>query len=184
MPRTRIHKTNAARQAAYRRRKKRSIHFSSQSCEWSTPPGTFALLDAEFHFELDVCANADNAKCARFYTKEDDGLKQSWEGVCWMNPPYGLQIRHWIQKAYESSLQGATVVCLIPSRTDTRYWHDYIMGKAEVRYIKGRLKFGGVKNSAPFPSAVVIFRPMSCAQYADIPVHGHRQLSQVLYQDV
>ena len=86
-----------------------------------------------------------------------------------MNPPYG-QIKHWIQKAYESSLMGATVVCLIPSRTDTRYWHDYIMDKAEVRYIKGRLKFGDAKNSAPFPSAVVVFRPTLCAHYTTVPV--------------
>lgn len=98
-----------------------------------------------------------NAKCVKFFTQEDDGLSQEWKGVCWMNPPYGRDIGKWMKKAYESSLEGATVVCLVPSRTDTKWRHDYSM-KGEIEFIKGRLKFGGGKNSALFPSAVVVFK--------------------------
>lgn len=135
-----------------------AVHFSSATDMWATPQDFFDALNAEFGFTLDVCATADNAKCARFYTQTDDGLSQPWEGVCWMNPPYGRTIGRWMRKAYESSQQGATVVCLVPARTDTAWWHDYAV-KGEVRFIRGRLKFGGSKNSAPFPSAVVVFRP-------------------------
>jgi phage N-6-adenine-methyltransferase len=134
------------------------IHFSSKTVEWATPQSFFDELNLEFGFETDVCSTHENAKCEHHYTKEDDGLSRNWTGVCWMNPPYGRQIKHWIKKAYDSSLSGATVVCLIPARTDTAYWHDYCM-KGEIRFIRGRLKFGGCENSAPFPNAVVIFRP-------------------------
>lgn len=122
------------------------------------PQDFFQKLDDEFHFELDVCSTHENAKCKTHFTEEDDGLSREWKGVCWMNPPYGRVIGSWIKKAYESSLDGATVVCLIPSRTDTSYWHDYVM-KGEIRFVRGRLKFGDGKGSAPFPSAIVIFRP-------------------------
>ena len=132
--------------------------FSSATDDWATPMHLFRQLDYEFGFDVDVCASADNAKCRRFYSKEDDGLAQDWRGVCWMNPPYGDTIGRWMQKAYESSQQGgATVVCLVPARTDTAWWHDWAM-KGEVRFLRGRLKFGGAKDGAPFPSAVVIFR--------------------------
>lgn len=134
-----------------------AVHFSSKTDMWATPQDFFDRLNQEFHFEIDVCAIQENAKCARFFSPEDDGLKQKWQGVCWMNPPYGREISRWMEKAYESSLGGATVVCLIPARTDTRWWHDYA-SKGEVRFVRGRLKFGGHENSAPFPSAVVIFR--------------------------
>ncbi len=87
-----------------------------------------------------------------------DGLALTWLGTCWMNPPYGRKIGQWVRKAYESSLLGATVVCLLPARTDTAWWHDYVV-KGEIRFLRGRLKFGGQKNSAPFPSAVVVYRP-------------------------
>lgn len=137
---------------------KTSVHFSSATDQWATPQDFYDKLNAEFGFETDVCADASNAKCHRYFTKEMDGLAQEWTGVCWMNPPYGRQIGHWMRKAYESSLSGATVVCLVPARTDTRWWHDYA-AKGDVRFVKGRLKFGGSRNSAPFPSAVVIFRP-------------------------
>ena len=130
--------------------------FTSNTDMWSTPLDFFIKLNEEFNFETDVCAIESNAKCKKFFTPEMDGLKQEWSGVCWMNPPYGRGIGEWIKKAYESSLNDATVVCLIPSRTDTKWWHDYCM-KGEVRLVKGRLKFGDSKNSAPFPSAVVIF---------------------------
>ena len=123
---------------------------------WATPKNFFDKLNKEFNFNTDVCAISENAKCENFFSPEIDGLKQEWKGVCWMNPPYGREIGKWIKKAYESSLEGATVVCLVPARTDTKWWHDYCMN-GEIRLVKGRLKFGDVKNSAPFPSAVVIF---------------------------
>jgi len=135
-----------------------NVHFSSATDLWATPKDFFEKLNAEFGFTLDVCANAENAKCPRYFTEADDGLAQEWTGVCWMNPPYGREIGQWVRKAYESALGGATVVCLVPSRTDTAWWHDYCM-KGEVRFVRGRLKFGGVTDNAPFPSAVVIFRP-------------------------
>ena len=138
--------------------------FSSQTDNWETPQALFDKLNAEFHFDLDVCADNSNAKCKKFYTKEQDGLQQNWIGMCWMNPPYGREIGKWLKKAYESSINGATVVCLIPARTDTAWWHDYVM-KGEIRFIRGRLKFGGSKNSAPFPSAIVIFQGEAIAAW-------------------
>jgi phage N-6-adenine-methyltransferase len=134
------------------------LHFSSKTAEWSTPQDFFDLLNAEFQFDLDVCATPDNAKCARFFTKEDDGLAQEWWGTCWMNPPYGREIDKWIAKARASALAGATVVCLIPSRTDTAWWHDHVQPFGEVSFVRGRLKFGGSPHNAPFPCAVVVFR--------------------------
>lgn len=127
--------------------------------EWSTPQKLFDELDAEFGFTLDPCSTHENAKCAKHYTEAEDGLAQDWRGeVVFMNPPYGPALRDWMQKAYTEALAGATVVCLVPARTDTRWWHDYAE-KGERRFIKGRLKFGGATNSAPFPSAIVVFRP-------------------------
>jgi phage N-6-adenine-methyltransferase len=136
-----------------------AVHFSSKTDEWATPQDVFDRLDAEFGFDLDVCATPENAKCPRYYTKRENGLLQKWEGVCWMNPPYGREIGQWVKKAYTSALEGATVVCLLPARTDTGWWHDYCM-KGEIRFVRGRLKFGDSKTNAPFPSAVVIFRPL------------------------
>ncbi len=133
-----------------------NVHFSSATDLWSTPQDFFDKQDAIYGFTLDVCATADNAKCAQYYTEADDGLAQPWMGVCWMNPPYGRTIGLWMRKAHESGLAGATVVCLVPSRTDTRWWHDYAM-KGRIEFIRGRLKFGSAKNSAPFPSALVVF---------------------------
>lgn len=136
------------------------VHYSSKTNEWSTPQTFFDELDKKFNFTLDPCATSENAKCTKYFTIEDDGLKQDWSNdVVFMNPPYGREIKYWVQKAYEESLKGATVVCLIPARTDTTYWHDYIFGKADdIRFIKGRLKFGGSKNPAPFPSAIIIYK--------------------------
>ena len=134
-----------------------NIHFSSKSNEWSTPQDYFNILNKEFEFTLDPCATEENAKCKKYYTKKENGLIQDWSNeIVFMNPPYGREIRRWIKKAYEEGLKGATVVCLVPSRTDTTYWHEYCM-KGEVRFIKGRLKFSG-KDAAPFPSALVVFR--------------------------
>lgn len=134
-----------------------AVHFSSKTDLWATPQATFDELDREFQFTLDVCASPENAKCERYFTSVDNGLKQQWWGVCWMNPPYGRTIGQWMQKAFEASQNGATVVCLVPARTDTAWWHDFAM-RGEIRYLRGRLKFGGAKNSAPFPSAIVIFK--------------------------
>lgn len=137
-----------------------SVHFSSKTNEWSTPQEFFNELNEEFHFTLDPCADAENAKCKKYFTKEQDGLKQSWDGErVFCNPPYGREISKWVKKASEDNSLGTTVVMLIPARTDTRYFHDYIYKKegVEVRFLRGRLKFGGSKNSAPFPSMVVIF---------------------------
>ncbi len=138
---------------------RRSVHFTSRSDRWATPIEFFRQLDREFGFTLDVCALSDNAKCERFFSPDDDGLRQEWTGICWMNPPYGRVISLWMQKAYESALAGATVVCLVPARTDTRWWQDFATKAAEIRFVTGRLKFGDAVNSAPFPSAVVVFRP-------------------------
>lgn len=131
--------------------------YTSNSCEWETPLDFFKVLDAEFHFDVDVCATPENAKCTEYYTKADDGLEKTWRGSCWMNPPYGRGIGKWMKKAYESAQSGATVVCLVPARTDTGWWHDYAM-RGEVRFVRGRLRFNGLNCNAPFPSAVVIFR--------------------------
>ena len=136
------------------------VHFSSKTIYWETPQNTFDKLNEEFNFTLDVCANDDNKKCDKFFSEEYDGLSQDWSNdICWMNPPYGREIGKWVKKAHEESLKGATVVALLPSRIDTRWFHDYCIDK-EVRFLKGRLKFGGSKNSAPFPSIVVVFKPL------------------------
>ena len=135
-----------------------NLMFSSEDMTWSTPQEFFDKLNEEFNFTLDPCCVPSTAKCNIYFTPEVDGLKQSWEGhTVFMNPPYGREINKWLRKAYEESLKGTIVVCLIPSRTDTKYWHDYCMKASEIRFIKGRLKFGNSVNSAPFPSAVVIF---------------------------
>ena len=128
--------------------------FSSATDLWETPQGFFDRLSREFKFSTDVCATDDNHKCQKYYTKETNGLQQEWTGVCWMNPPYGRKIGKWVEKAYKSN---AVVVCLVPARTDTRWWHEFCMKSKEIRLVQGRLKFGGSKSSAPFPSAVVIF---------------------------
>ena len=134
--------------------------FSSKDDKWSTPQDFFDELNNEFHFTLDPCADDSNHKCERYYTEEDDGLLQDWEGeIVFCNPPYGKAIKDWVRKAYiEGCKPNTTVVMLIPARTDTIYFHKYIYHKAEIRFLKGRLKFGNSKNSAPFPSMVVIFR--------------------------
>jgi len=133
--------------------------YSSAKEEWATPRQFFDMLDAEFHFTLDPCATAENAKVEQFFTRESDGLKQSWSGSVFMNPPYGRDIRKWMAKAYMESRRGSVVVCLIPARTDTRYWHEFVMHADDIRFVRGRLRFEGGAHSAPFPSVVVIFRP-------------------------
>lgn len=169
------------------------VLFSAESTEWETPHDLFKYLDDEFHFTIDVCATGSNTKCREFYSPEQDALKQDWKGVCWMNPPYGEPetaceadcrkkkcekrgrctsvyipgCSDFIKKARESAAAGATVVALLPSRTETRWWHDYIWDRdkhkpqkgIEVRFLKGRLKFHRAPSSAPFPSVIIVFQP-------------------------
>ena len=136
------------------------VHFMSNSNEWATPQEFFERLNNEFNFNLDPCSDGRNHKCSKYFTEKENGLLQDWGGTTvFMNQPYGREIKDWVAKAYrESQKPKTTVVALIPARTDTQYWHDYIFNKAaEIRFIKGRLKFGDGKNSAPFPSAVVVW---------------------------
>lgn len=133
------------------------VMFSSKSNEWATPQSFFDKLNEEFRFTLDPCSTHDNAKCEYHYTIEEDGLSQNWGGqVVFCNPPYGRDLSKWVKKCHDES-RHATIVMLIPARTDTSYFHDYIYHKAEIRFIRGRLKFGESKTSAPFPSMVVIY---------------------------
>jgi len=148
-----------------------ALMFSKASDEWSTPDDFFAALDAEFDFDLDVAASAENAKCLDYLTIEDDALSVNWARsglvTCWMNPPYS-KCREFIAKAALEASKGCTVVCLVPSRTDTRWWHEYVWDRekhrprpgVEVRFVKGRLTFGGAPAGAPFPSVVIVFRPV------------------------
>lgn len=144
--------------------RKMDVHFSSASSEWATPPDFFAKILAEFGpFDLDPAADASNAKAPRFYTRADDGLTKAWFGRVWCNPPYGRNLGEWVRRGYESThlphygIGADIVVMLLPARPDTAAWHDFIFPYAEVRFIRGRLKFGAAKSSAPFPSAVVVF---------------------------
>lgn len=147
------------------------LMFSSKSKEWATPQDLFDRLNNVFEFWLDVCATKENAKCQHFYTREGDGLKQEWYGTCWMNPPYGRTIGRWVEKAYQSARQNrATVVCLLPARTDTKWWQDFC-SQGEVFFVRGRLKFGGSKAGAPFPSAIVVFRPSVMDAFSRQEVH-------------
>jgi phage N-6-adenine-methyltransferase len=156
--------SSACRQKAYRRRLSvtngvtGNVHFSSRTDLWETPQNLFDELNREFHFTLDVCALPGNAKCAAFYSPADDGLAQCWTGVCWMNPPYGRAIGLWVAKAYAAGQDGATVVALVPARTDTKWWQDYLTKGADIRFLRGRLRFSGAKVNAPFPNAVVVFK--------------------------
>lgn len=138
-----------------------AVHFSSVRQDWATPPEFFAGWRDRFDLNLDVCASPDNAKLPRFFTVDDDALIQDWAPHrCWMNPPYGRQIGKWVKKAYVESLRGARVVCLLPSRTDTAWWHDYCQPQIEkglVHFIRGRVTFVGALSPAPFPSVIVIF---------------------------
>lgn len=134
------------------------VHYSSQTDEWETPQALFDQLDAEFRFELDVCALDTSAKCADYFTPEQDGLAQPWIGACWMNPPYGDAIADWMTKASAEAAKGATVVCLVPARVDTGWWWDNCR-QGEIRFLRGRLRFGSSGAGAPFPSAVVVLGP-------------------------
>mgnify|MGYP001576389177 CR=1 FL=1 len=133
------------------------IHFSSKSDKWETPQKLFDTLNKIYHFDLDVCASAQNAKCKKFYS--ENGPDKTWhkDGYSiWMNPPYGREIGKWVRKAYDESLNGCFVVCLLPARTDTSWFHEYCR-QGQIMFIRGRLKFSGSKNAAPFPSMLVMF---------------------------
>ncbi len=133
-------------------------HFKSTGVECETPQDLFDELDREFGFTLDACASAANAKCERYFDEVADGLMRSWAGeVVWCNPPYGRQIPKWANKIHLEA-EHATIVALVPSRTDTRWWHDHMMEADEIRFVRGRLHFNGAVNPAPFPSAIVVFR--------------------------
>ena len=137
------------------------LMFSSKYEMWETPQAFFDDLNNIFQFTLDACATPENAKCERYYTPEMDGLKQDWDGVVWCNPPYGRGVGAWVEKAHRTAEESdATVVMLLPARTDTAWFHDYCYNDkyATINFVRGRLKFGGEKNNAPFPSMVVIFR--------------------------
>lgn len=131
---------------------------SSKDMTWTTQRELFDWLNLRFGFTLDPCCQPGSALCAKFYTPEDDGLSQSWRGErVFMNPPYGREIGQWVAKAYNEARKGALVVGLVPARTDTAWWHNYVIGKASILYLSGRLKFGNAKQSAPFPSAILVW---------------------------
>lgn len=131
------------------------VHYSSKTPVWETPQDFFDDLNSRYRFDLDVCALPENAKCAKFFTPEIDGLAQDWSGhTCWMNPPYGREIGKWVEKA---AMSQTIVVGLLPARTDTRWFHDWVLGVADVTFLRGRLKFGGAASAAPFPSLVAVW---------------------------
>lgn len=147
--------------------------FSSETEMWATPQNLFNRLNEEFQFNTDVCAIQDNAKCEHFFSPEINGLDQEWKGSCFMNPPYGKVIYDWLEKAYMESLKGSIVVCVIPARTDTRYFHEFCMRASEIRLVKGRLKFGDSNNSAPFPSAIIIFNKYTYRGYPIVSTYDN-----------
>jgi site-specific DNA-methyltransferase (adenine-specific) len=145
------------------------VHYSSKNKEWETPNSLYKPLEKEFNIMLDVCATEENKKCALYFNKKLNGLTSDWRIVgefgklgkvaCWMNPPYGREIGAWVKKADKEKRRGVTTVALLPARTDTKWFHDYIYNKAEIRFLKGRIRFVDAKASAPFPSMIVIFKP-------------------------
>jgi len=145
----------------YEHRKARymQVVMSTGKDDWETPKYLFDKLDARYHFTLDPCSNDTNYKVEKHYTIKEDGLKQDWGGhVVWCNPPYGREMPKWIKKAYEESLKPNTiVVMLIPARTDTVAFHKYIYNKAQIAFLRGRIKFVGATSGATFPSMIVVF---------------------------
>lgn len=159
-----------------------NLHFSSATDKWNTPPDLVEDLATVFDFDLDVCASGPNV-CENYYDEERNGLDEVWSGTCWMNPPYGREIGKWVfqAKRMTGNLENypllkvtdcIAVVCLVPARTDTRWWHDNVPQASQVVFIKGRLKFGGAKNSAPFPSAFVVFGEINNEQRAKLASYG------------
>lgn len=141
-----------------------TVHYSSENQNWCTPMDLFEDLNAEFHFVLDAAATEKTAKCDQYFTPQTDGLARSWNcgGTVFCNPPYGREIVKWVKKAFEEAQRGVRIILLVPARTDTKWFHEFIYGKAEIRFIRGRLRFtdeDGVpaKKLAPFPSMIVIY---------------------------
>lgn len=144
---------------------KTEVLLSSKKMDWATPQDFFDKLNAEFHFTLDPCADDQNHKCEKYYTEEQDGLQQDWSGErVFCNPPYGKDVPKWVKKCFDEVYGGncTCAVMLLHARTDTRWFHEYIYHRAEVRFVKGRLRFGGQTTNAPFPSMVVVFRGKEC----------------------
>ena len=145
---------------------------SSVKMDYTTPVLFYNRLDDEFHFTLDPCASPENAKCAKFFTYHENGLVQGWGcETVFMNPPYGYQTEVWMAKALRASQKGATVVCLIPARTSTRWWHDIAM-QGEIRFIQGKIRFIGTKFEAPQPHVIIIFRPGQKSCFIGPPVES------------
>jgi phage N-6-adenine-methyltransferase len=146
--------------------------YSSDKIEWETPHHLFEKLNIEFAFTLDACASAANAKCPRYFTIDDDALEQNWSGRVWMNPPYGRQISHFVAKAHHEASCGHAdlIVCLLPVRSDTRWWHQHCMRAQEIRLLTRRLEFVGSSNKAPFPACIVVYRGAgaSCGGYPNL----------------
>lgn len=137
------------------------VHFMSLRLNWQTPKELYEKLDKKYHFDFDPCPPNHSF----------DGLSIEWGNSNFVNPPYGNEIPKWLKKGYEESLKGKTVVFLIPSRTDTRWWHDYVMKAKYIHFIKGRLRFDDGNNPAPFPSCVVVFNHTK--------VHNQKMLNEV-----
>lgn len=154
------------------------VHYSSKTSEWETPDGLFSALDARFRFTLDPCCTHENAKCERHYTIQEDGLSQDWQGeTVFCNPPYGRALQSWVEKCRrESEKPGTVVVALLPARTDTRWFHDIILPSAEILFIRGRIRFGGSRWNAPFPSMVCIF-PRSAVRSFTYTLEGEGRLA-------
>lgn len=132
--------------------------FSSKEMAWTTPRELFDWLNLRFGFTLDPCCLPETALCPKYYTPQENGLAQPWRGErVFMNPPYGRNIGQWIAKAESEAHRGALVVALVPARTDTAWWQNHVIGKASICYLSGRLKFGNSKQSAPFPSAILVY---------------------------
>ncbi|MCV6045563.1 DNA N-6-adenine-methyltransferase [Enterococcus faecalis] len=141
----------------------KDLHFSSEKEDWETPQNIFDELNKKYQFDIDVAASIQNTKLPNYFTKQDNALCQKWDGNVFCNPPYGRELRKWLEKGYKEFLRNKerTIVFLIPARTDTSYWHDFIFGKADIQFLRGRLKFeinGEGGNPAPFPSAIVVYR--------------------------
>lgn len=136
---------------------KNNALFTSNSDEWYTPLTLFNQLDEKYHFTLDPCCTPETAKANTYFTIDDDGLSKSWNGhVVFCNPPYS-KIKAWVKKCFDEWNANTTIVLLIPARTDTSYFHDFIYHKADIEFIRGRLHFNDSKNAAPFPSMIAIF---------------------------
>jgi len=135
--------------------------FESTKQEWKTPDNVFDPLDEEFHFDIDLAADKTNHKCKRYFSEKNNALIKDWRGTCWLNPPFGNKygtIKDWVRKSYEESMKNNIIVMLIPTRTNTNWWSEYVMKSKEIRFIRGRPKFGDSKHGLPQPLAIIVFK--------------------------